>query len=79
MEGDSREVEKVEKWVRGLRPKRRQLPPQHLGLSPVSSTVPSLPLRGEEVTVGEGPLRVLQIGSRSTVPARLCMQKCFSE
>lgn len=62
-EGNSWEVEEVGKWVRGLRPKRRQLPLQHLGLPPESSTSPSPPLRGVEVTVGEGPLRGPQIGS----------------
>ncbi|KAF3703457.1 hypothetical protein EXN66_Car019145 [Channa argus] len=51
-EGNSREVEEVGKWVRGLRPKRRQLPLQHLSLSPESSTVPSLPLYVVEVTAG---------------------------
>ncbi len=78
-EGNSWEVEEVGKWVRGLGPKRRQLPLQHLGLPPESSTSPSPPLWGVEVTVGEGPLRGLQIGSGFTVPARSCMQKCFQE
>lgn len=62
-EGNSWEVEEVGKWVRGLGPKRRQLPPQHLGLPPVFSTLPSSPLWGVELTVGEGPVRGLQIGS----------------
>lgn len=76
-EGNSWEVEEVGKWVRGLRPKRRQLPPQHLGLAPESSTSPSPPLWGVELTVGEGPLRGLQIGSGFSVPARYCMQNMF--
>eukprot|EP00064_Thunnus_orientalis_P014857 superscaffoldBa00002647_g14904 len=42
--GISCEVEKVGKWVRGLRPKRRQLPLQHLSLPPESSTSPLFPL-----------------------------------
>lgn len=73
VEGNSWEVEEVGKWVRGLRPKRRQLPLQHLSLPPESSTSLSPPLRGVEVTVGEGPLRGLQIGFGFTVPARSCM------
>lgn len=39
--GNPREVEKVGKWVRELRPRRRQLPLRHLGLPPESSTSPS--------------------------------------
>lgn len=40
--GNPREVEEVGKWVRGLRPRRRQLPRHRLGLPPESSTPPSL-------------------------------------
>ena len=50
------------KWVRGLRPKRRQLPLYHLSLPPELSRSPSLSLRGIKVTVGEGPLRDQRIG-----------------
>lgn len=39
--GDPREVEKVGKWVRELRPRQRQLPLRHLGPPPESSTSPS--------------------------------------
>lgn len=53
------EVKEVRKSVRRLRPKRRQLPPQHLGLAPESSVWPSLPVLYVELTVGEGPVRGL--------------------
>lgn len=52
-------LEEVGKWVRGLRPKRTQLPLQHLGLPADSSTSPSFPLSSVEVTVGEGPFERL--------------------
>lgn len=55
--GNSQEMRKVEKWVRGLGPKRRQLPLHHFGPLPEFSTPPSFSLRGVEWTFGEVPLR----------------------
>lgn len=54
VQGDLWEVEEVGKWVRGLRPKRTQLPLQHLGLPPQCSTSPLPPFWGVEVTVCVG-------------------------
>lgn len=69
-EGNSWEVEEVGKWVRGLRPKRRQLPPLHLG--PFLPNRPCCPGLLSEVwsrqlvrDLWEG----LQIGSGFSVPA----------
>lgn len=59
-EGNWWEAGEVGKWVRGLRPKRRQLPLARPG--PLLASPPRCPSASES-TVGEGPLGGPRVGS----------------
>lgn len=66
--GNSQAVGEVGNWVRGHRPRRRQLALYHLcRLAPEFSLLPWLPLQSVEVTVGEGPLSSLVSAPTSQV------------